>query len=123
MEELDPLPTLCASNLPYSVAGPFMVEALQRLPSVRLYCVMVQREVAERMAAAPGSKTYGTLSVWVQLYARMVADAAPGPVDILSPAQRGLVVWWCSSGCRRNLCPPSDRRVADRHPGGFRAAP
>ena len=47
-------PTLCASNLPYSVAGPFIIESLQRLPSVRRYCVMVQREVAERMAAAPG---------------------------------------------------------------------
>jgi 16S rRNA (adenine1518-N6/adenine1519-N6)-dimethyltransferase len=71
LEELDPLPTLCASNLPYSVAGPFVIEALQRLPSVRRYCVMVQREVAQRMAADPGTKTYGTLSVWVQLYAKI----------------------------------------------------
>lgn len=71
LEALDPPPTLCASNLPYSVAGPFLVEALQRLPGVRRYCVMVQREVAERMAAAPGGKTYGVLSVWVQLYARI----------------------------------------------------
>ncbi|MBN1631665.1 MAG: ribosomal RNA small subunit methyltransferase A [Thermoleophilia bacterium] len=65
---LAPLPTVCASNLPYSVAGPFIIESLQRLPSVRRYCVMVQREVAERMTAAPGSKAYGILSVWVQLY-------------------------------------------------------
>ncbi len=69
LEALDPLPTVCASNLPYSVAGPSVVEALQRLPSVRRYCVMVQREVAERMASAPGTKVYGVLSVWVQLYA------------------------------------------------------
>lgn len=68
LEELEPVPTVCASNLPYSVAGPFMIEALQRLPGVRRYCVMVQREVAERMAAAPGGKTYGVLSVWVQSY-------------------------------------------------------
>ena len=72
VEELDPPPTLCASNLPYSVAGPFMIEALQRLPGIRRYCVMVQREVAERMAAAPGGKTYGVLSVWVQLYTEVV---------------------------------------------------
>lgn len=71
LEELVPVPTLCASNLPYSVAGPFVIESLQRLPSIRRYCVMVQREVAERMAAAPGTKTYGVLSVWVQLYARI----------------------------------------------------
>lgn len=71
LELLDPLPSLCASNLPYSVAGPFVIEALQRLPEVRRYTVMVQREVAERMAAVPGSKTYGVLSVWVQLYAEI----------------------------------------------------
>ncbi len=72
LERLDPAPTLCASNLPYSVAGPFVAEALQRLPGVRRYCLMVQREVADRMAAAPGSKAYGTLSVWVGLFTRIV---------------------------------------------------
>lgn len=72
LAELSPEPTLCASNLPYSVAGPFVVEALRHLPSVRRYCVMVQREVGERMAAAPGSKVYGTLSVWLGLFARVV---------------------------------------------------
>jgi len=72
LERLDPVPTLCASNLPYSVAGPFVIEALQRLPGVRRYCLMVQREVADRMAAAPGTKVYGTLSVWVGLYTRLV---------------------------------------------------
>lgn len=76
LEGLDPTPTLCASNLPYSVAGPFIVESLQRLPSVRRYCLMVQREVAERMAAGPGTKAYGTLSVWVGLYARIVRTRA-----------------------------------------------
>ncbi len=72
LERLDPAPTVCASNLPYSVAGPFVIEALQRLPGVRRYCLMVQREVADRMAAAPGTKAYGTLSVWVGLYTRVV---------------------------------------------------
>lgn len=69
LEGLDPAPTLCASNLPYSVAGRFLVESLQRLPTVRRYCVMVQKEVADRITAAPGGKTYGALSVWVGLYA------------------------------------------------------
>ena len=72
LEELEPPPTLCASNLPYSVAGAFLVEALRRLAKVRRYCVMVQREVAERMAARPGTKAYGILAVWVQLYADIV---------------------------------------------------
>lgn len=72
LESLDPAPTLCASNLPYSVAGPFVIEALQRLPSIRRFCLMVQREVAERMAAPPGTKAYGTLSVWVGLFTEIV---------------------------------------------------
>jgi 16S rRNA (adenine1518-N6/adenine1519-N6)-dimethyltransferase len=72
LERLAPAPTLCASNLPYSVAGPFVIEALQRLPRVRHYCLMVQREVADRMAAAPGTKAFGTLSVWVGLYTKFV---------------------------------------------------
>ena len=84
LESLDPPPTLCASNLPYSVAGPFLIEALQRLPGVRRYCVMVQKEVADRIAAAPGSKTYGTLSVWVQLYAK-VSQVRPLSRSIFYP--------------------------------------
>jgi 16S rRNA (adenine1518-N6/adenine1519-N6)-dimethyltransferase len=72
LEVLEPAPTLCASNLPYSVAGPFVIESLQRLPGIRRYCLMVQREVAERMAAGPGTKVYGTLSVWVGLYTRVL---------------------------------------------------
>jgi 16S rRNA (adenine1518-N6/adenine1519-N6)-dimethyltransferase len=72
LDELDPPPTLCASNLPYSVAGPFIIESLRGLPGVRRYCVMVQREVAERMTATPGTKAYGVLSVWVQLYTTLI---------------------------------------------------
>ena len=68
LEDLEPAPTLCASNLPYSVAGPFLIESLRRLPGVRRYCVMVQKEVADRIAAPPGGKTYGALSVWIQLF-------------------------------------------------------
>lgn len=72
LEELMPVPTLCASNLPYSVAGPFLIESLRRLPSIRRYVVMVQKEVADRISAASGGKAYGVLSVWVQLYAEVV---------------------------------------------------
>ena len=61
-----------------------LIESLQRLPSVRRYCVMVQREVAERMAAAPGTKAYGVLSVWVQLYAT-VARVRPLARSIFYP--------------------------------------
>jgi 16S rRNA (adenine1518-N6/adenine1519-N6)-dimethyltransferase len=62
-------PTKLVSNLPYNVATPVVVESLDRLPSVQLWCVMVQREVADRFFAEPGTKSYGAVSVLVQLAA------------------------------------------------------
>jgi 16S rRNA (adenine1518-N6/adenine1519-N6)-dimethyltransferase len=67
--ELDPLPTKLVSNLPYSVATPIVVESLDRFPSIELWCVMVQREVADRFFAEPRTKAYGAVSVLVQLAA------------------------------------------------------
>ncbi len=69
LHELDPAPTKLVSNLPYQVATPIVVESLEGLPSVRLWCVMVQREVAERFFAEPGTKSYGAVSVLVRLTA------------------------------------------------------
>ena len=66
---LDPPPTKLVSNLPYSVATPIVVESLDGLPSVGLWCVMVQREVADRFFAEPSTKAYGAVSVLVQLAA------------------------------------------------------
>src|SRR5579862_4029842 len=59
--------TKLVANLPYNVATPLIVESLDGLPNVRLWCVMVQREVAERFFARPGTKEYGAVSVLVQL--------------------------------------------------------
>jgi 16S rRNA (adenine1518-N6/adenine1519-N6)-dimethyltransferase len=67
--ELDPPPTKFVSNLPYNVATPLVVESLDGLPSVDLWCVMVQREVADRFFADPGTKDYGAVSVLLQLTA------------------------------------------------------
>jgi 16S rRNA (adenine1518-N6/adenine1519-N6)-dimethyltransferase len=64
---LDPVPRKLVSNLPYSIATPVVVETLLGAPALELWCVMVQREVAERFFAAPGSKAYGAVSVLVQL--------------------------------------------------------
>jgi 16S rRNA (adenine1518-N6/adenine1519-N6)-dimethyltransferase len=64
---LDPPPTKLVANLPYNVATPLVVESLDRLPGVHTWCVMVQREVADRFVAAPGTKAYGAVSVLVQL--------------------------------------------------------
>lgn len=68
-QELDPAPTKLVSNLPYNVATPIVVESLDGYPSIRLWCVMVQREVAERFFAAPRTKAYGAVSVLLQLAA------------------------------------------------------
>jgi 16S rRNA (adenine1518-N6/adenine1519-N6)-dimethyltransferase len=67
--ELPPDATKLVANLPYNVATPLVVESLDGLPNVRLWCVMVQREVAERFFARPGTKEYGAVSVLVQLAA------------------------------------------------------
>jgi 16S rRNA (adenine1518-N6/adenine1519-N6)-dimethyltransferase len=61
--------TKLVANLPYNVATPLIVESLDGLPNVRLWCVMVQREVADRFFANPGTKDYGAVSVLVQLAA------------------------------------------------------
>jgi 16S rRNA (adenine1518-N6/adenine1519-N6)-dimethyltransferase len=65
--ELDPRPTKLVANLPYNVATPIVVESLDRLPGLDSWCVMVQREVADRFFAAPRTKAYGAVSVLVQL--------------------------------------------------------
>ena len=61
--------TKLVANLPYNLATPLIVESLDGLPNVRLWCVMVQREVADRLFASPGTKDYGAVSVLVQLAA------------------------------------------------------
>ena len=66
---LDPSPTKLVSNLPYNVATPLVVESLDRAPNVRMWCVMVQREVGDRFFARPSTKAYGAVSVLVQLVA------------------------------------------------------
>jgi 16S rRNA (adenine1518-N6/adenine1519-N6)-dimethyltransferase len=64
---LAPPPTKLVSNLPYNVATPIVVESLDGLPTLEHWCVMVQREVADRFFAAPGTKAYGAVSVLLQL--------------------------------------------------------
>ncbi len=67
---LEPTPTKLVANLPYNVATPLVAESLTGLPSLELWCVMVQREVADRFFADPSTKAYGAVSVLIQLAAR-----------------------------------------------------
>jgi 16S rRNA (adenine1518-N6/adenine1519-N6)-dimethyltransferase len=70
LSDLDPVPTKLVANLPYNVATPIVAESLAGLPALDLWCVMVQREVADRFFAEPSTKAYGAVSVLVQLAAR-----------------------------------------------------
>jgi 16S rRNA (adenine1518-N6/adenine1519-N6)-dimethyltransferase len=62
-------PTALVANLPYNVAVPVTLNLLAELPSLKTVLVMVQAEVADRMAAGPGTKAYGVPSVKVAWYA------------------------------------------------------
>jgi 16S rRNA (adenine1518-N6/adenine1519-N6)-dimethyltransferase len=64
---LRPAPTAMVANLPYSVATPLILRTIEQLPSLASWTVMVQREIADRLRAAPGSRTYGSPSVVAQL--------------------------------------------------------
>lgn len=61
-------PTALVANLPYNVSVPVLLHLLSELPSIRRVLVMVQAEVADRLAAGPGSKTYGSPSVKASWY-------------------------------------------------------
>jgi 16S rRNA (adenine1518-N6/adenine1519-N6)-dimethyltransferase len=64
---VEPRATKLVANLPYNIATPLLVESLDGLPGIELWCVMVQREVADRLFAEPGTKAYGAVSVLVRL--------------------------------------------------------
>jgi 16S rRNA (adenine1518-N6/adenine1519-N6)-dimethyltransferase len=59
----DPQPTALVANLPYNISVPVVLGFLQHFPTIRRVLVMVQLEVAERLAATPGSKVYGVPSL------------------------------------------------------------
>lgn len=72
------LPNKLISNLPYAVAATIVLDYFMRFPSLRSATIMVQKEVAQRMCAQPGTKAYGAYTVKLSLFAR--------PVDMFSVA-------------------------------------
>jgi len=64
---LEPAPTAMVANLPYAVATPVILRTIEQLPSLGRWTVMVQREIADRLRAAPGNRTYGSPSVLAQM--------------------------------------------------------
>jgi 16S rRNA (adenine1518-N6/adenine1519-N6)-dimethyltransferase len=74
-------PSALVANLPYNVAVPVVLHLLETMPSLRIGLVLVQAEVADRLAAGPGSRVYGVPSVKVAWYARATrAGAVPRSV-------------------------------------------
>ncbi|MGZ4437302.1 MAG: 16S rRNA (adenine(1518)-N(6)/adenine(1519)-N(6))-dimethyltransferase RsmA [Nocardioidaceae bacterium] len=90
-----PPPTALVANLPYNVSVPVLLHLMALLPSLRHGLVMVQSEVADRLAAAPGSRTYGVPSVKAAWYAEVRRAGAIGR-NVFWPAPNvdsGLVAW------------------------------
>ena len=90
------------ANLPYNVATTVLIRAIETAPMIDRFLVMVQREVGERIAAGPGSKTYGALSVKIAYYCDAeVAGRVPAAVFIPRPNVESVLV-----RCTRRAAPP-----------------
>jgi len=90
-----PPPTALVANLPYNVSVPVLLHLLTVLPSLEKGLVMVQSEVADRLAAGPGSRTYGVPSVKAAWFAEVRRAGAVGR-NVFWPAPNvdsGLVAW------------------------------
>ena len=71
LRTLDPAPGKVVSNLPYSIATPMILKTIEELPDVDSWTLLVQREIADRLRAAPGSRVYGAPSALVQIAAEV----------------------------------------------------
>ena len=102
MEQVQKPGFKCCANLPYYITTPIIFAILEkRLPMERLV-VMVQNEVAERMAAKPGSKDYGALSVAIQYFTEPeIAFIVPPSSFIPAPSVDSAVIV-----CKRRSTPP-----------------
>ena len=93
--DFDPAPTMLVANLPYNVAVPVVLHLLAELPSLRGGLVMVQKEVADRLVAGPGSKVYGIPSVKLAWYAeaRSAGKVPPAVFWPVPNVDSGLVAF------------------------------
>ena len=85
IEGLAPAPTKLVSNLPYQVAATVVLKTFEEMASVKRATVMVQAEVADRMAAVPGNKDYGAYTAKLALYARPTGRFEVGPGNFMPP--------------------------------------
>jgi 16S rRNA (adenine1518-N6/adenine1519-N6)-dimethyltransferase len=111
---LEPVPSKVVANLPYGIAATVILKSIEELPDAQLWIAMVQREVGERLAASPGTKTYGATSVLAQLSCHVkVVRRVPPTVFHPAPKVESAIV-----SLRRHSPPPS-RDVVDLVHAGF----
>jgi 16S rRNA (adenine1518-N6/adenine1519-N6)-dimethyltransferase len=90
---LQPQPEKVVANLPYGIAGAVLLRTIEELPGVSTWVAMVQREVGERLAARPGSRTYGASSALAQLECDVrVVRALPRAVFYPAPRVDSVLV-------------------------------
>lgn len=86
-------PHVVAGNLPYNMAVPIILRVLDEAPSVARLLVMVQREVADRLVAAPGSKSYGSVTVHLRYWAEAtMVGRVPASVFVPRPKVESALV-------------------------------
>lgn len=109
----------CVSNLPYNVATPVIVRLLEQATSIESALVMVQREVAERLVAGPGTRAYGAVSVRIAYYAdAKIVGMVPRTVFVPAPKVDSALV----ELVRRDRPPvdvPSPERLFELVRAGF----
>ena len=92
-EALDDTPWTMVANLPYQMGTPLLLDTLRSVERITRFVVMIQREVADRLAARPGSKEYGSPSVSAALRSRVqFGFAVPPQVFVPAPAVESAVV-------------------------------
>ena len=79
------MPTAFVSNLPYQVAATIILQAFETMPTLRRAVVMVQAEVADRIAAVPGSKAYGAYTAKLALWGKVTGRFEVGPGNFMPP--------------------------------------
>lgn len=80
-----PMPTKFVSNLPYQVAATLILKFFQEFPSLERAVVMVQAEVADRIAAKPSTKAYGAYTAKLSLFAQVTGRFEVGPGNFMPP--------------------------------------
>jgi 16S rRNA (adenine1518-N6/adenine1519-N6)-dimethyltransferase len=115
LRELEPAPTKVVANLPYGIAAGAILRTIEELERVRSWVAMAQREVGERLAAAPGGGAYGTPSVLAQLACEVrVLRAIPRTVFFPVPNVDSVLV-----GLSRRESPPTSPALRRLVAGSF----